>query len=452
MPPKDTSNKIKILALGTSDEILELITSLIANSEINCINCQEEFDENFENLEDGYYAFIVCGSKLGSEFSIEAAQVLNCQCPSTPTFFITEDKSNFRPRELEKNGFNKAFLYPLDKSLIEEVILYNVKAENLKERHYKQIRIIDFEEGDKLDFDTYVFLPLNKKYVQFSSSKDTLSKNKIDKLKRHHIGAIHIDHKNAQAFYDYSAKQLKKLGKTSSMSATEREEKLTKAVSGLFSEIFDTSEKVSFDGGKSALANCQKIVSNYITNGMSNNWYSNLIRTVGSERGSYPHASEVSTYASLFAIGLEHPSPEDLALAGFLHDISLADFPVYLLGRPQDEWTEEQRELYRKHPENSINIIKRKKMILDEKVIKAILDHHEMYNGKGFPKEKSGPAISIETQILSFADQFQYLMTVQEGRKRLQPIEAFHEIEKTGSIGPEVLRKIKKLLTPPPNP
>ena len=418
--------------------------SIFSNVVIEKITSEDQFEDQYESYEDGDFVFSICGVQLGIDFSTEFAQVLNCQCPETPNFFITEDREHFQASDLQKNGFNKAFLFPADKKIFEDTVLSLMSPDALKERRLKPVRIIDLGENEALGFDTHVFLPLNKKYVKFSSADDKFSDKKLQKLKKNHIGSVHIDQKDTKKFYEYSAKRLKNLGQDDTMSATEKEEKLTHAISGLFSDIFDSSQKDTFDSGKTLLATSQKIVSNYITNGINDNWYSNLVRTVGTSKGNYPHASEVSTYASLFAIGLQHKSPEDLALAGFLHDISLTDFPT---DKPEEEWDEEQKAFYNEHPKASINAIKKKKMIINPQIEKAILDHHEMYNGKGFPKGKSGDSICEEAQILSFADQFQYLITVKEGEKRLSPYDVYKVIEANGSISPQILRKLKKLLT-----
>lgn len=444
-----TEGSLKILAIAVNELILKYVRSLTSDLDVEFINSEDEFDEKFDSFSDGQFSFIICGSELGTNFSSELAQVLNCQCPSTPSFYVTDTKENFKARELEKNGFTKAFLYPPDKERLKSAIISSVDAEALKERHFKSVRIIDFEENDTLDFETYVFLPLNKKYVRFSAAGENFSNKKIEKLNKHYIGSVHIDHKDANTFYEYSAQRLKKLNQDGSMSATEKEEKLQESISGLFTEMFDSSVKDSFDRGKGLLSTSQKIVSNYITGGLNNNWYANLIRTIGASSGTYPHATEVSTYAALFAIGLQHPSPDDLALAGFMHDLSLAELPEEILDTPLEEWSEEHLKIYNEHPKNSLNIIKNKKMIINPKIERAILDHHEMFNGKGFPKQKSGDMISDEAQILSFADQFQYLISVKEGQKRLSPLEAYKQIEKTGSINPQLLKKIKGLLIPP---
>ncbi len=91
-------------------------------------------------------------------------------------------------------------------------------------------------------------------------------------------------------------------------------------------------------------------------------------------------------------------------------------------------------------------MIKTKRIIIPEAVEKAILQHHERFTGKGWPKKISGNRISEDAQILSFADQFDYLTRFEPGKPRLGPIQALERIRANGSINPDVISQIRRLL------
>ena len=95
-----------------------------------------------------------------------------------------------------------------------------------------------------------------------------------------------------------------------------------------------------------------------------------------------------------------------LIFASFLHDIGKANVPVEILQKPAklspEEWS-----IVKKHPE------KGKKMILEhmnssffERVAEIILQHHENYDGSGYPQGLAGEEIMIEAQILSVVDSY----------------------------------------------
>lgn len=443
--PDPAKNKLLFAAL--SESLKNEIIQLFSNYDLKEFKAAAEFEESFDSIKEGDYDVFVCSDEFGSAFSNEFAQILRQQCPSSKIIFVTSKKESFQPTLYVKNGFNSAFLWPADKSTIREELFSYLDPANKEKRSYKPVYAVDIEANSKLPFSTYVYLPLNNKTVRFTKATDQVTAEKMNKLKSKDIGSILVDKKEMGSFQKYSAERLKALGSNDTLSQTEKSEKIKSSVRNIFSSLMDQSAASNFETGKETLANCQKLVSSYITGGKKDNWYSDLVKATGSGVGSYDHAASVSSIAALFAIGLQHPKPEDLAIAGFFHDIGRFDFDEDLLLKPENTWPADVLEKYKAHPTASVNSLKEKKIILSPEVEKAILQHHEKYDGKGFPKALSGDRISLEAQILSVADQFFYLSIPQPGQKRLTPKEIVEAIRKTGSIGPGILKQIESLVT-----
>ena len=124
--------------------------------------------------------------------------------------------------------------------------------------------------------------------------------------------------------------------------------------------------------------------------------------------------------------------------------MSLAEFTGQ--DKPESEWDDTEKEHYNAHPLRTVNMLKEKRMVVSEDVEKAIMQHHEKYNGKGFPKQLSGERISTDAQLLALADNFDYMTSQRPGQKRLSPQEALDEIQKQGIVGSFLLNKVRKLL------
>jgi HD-GYP domain-containing protein (c-di-GMP phosphodiesterase class II) len=133
-------------------------------------------------------------------------------------------------------------------------------------------------------------------------------------------------------------------------------------------------------------------------------------------------------------------------MAGLFHDLGEAAIPEEILAKPDAKRTPAERELFYTHPEKTMTALKLKRMIIPATVEKAILQHHEAWHGRGFPKGLPAARLSEESQILSFADQFDELTRIEEGRERILPLKAWEEIKRTGSINPELLNRIRKVL------
>jgi HD-GYP domain-containing protein (c-di-GMP phosphodiesterase class II) len=126
----------------------------------------------------------------------------------------------------------------------------------------------------------------------------------------------------------------------------------------------------------------------------------------------------------------------DLGLAGLLHDIGLANVPPEILEVPEEERTPEEQAEYEKHPEHAINLIQSRKLVISGLIHRIIIQHHERYNGTGYPKNLSGQKICTEAQILAIADRFDELTALVEGKPRLSPLEAIMELKKCISTNP----------------
>ncbi len=104
------------------------------------------------------------------------------------------------------------------------------------------------------------------------------------------MNSLFVDHKDLDKFYKYSASRLRNAVGGEGLSATERQAKLETHVRGLFTSIFDQSVKAEFDGGKEMLENFQSIISDFVTNGGSSDWYQRLLSSIGDQNDPYNHA------------------------------------------------------------------------------------------------------------------------------------------------------------------
>lgn len=440
--------RYQILCIGLDEKSKNFIKASITEAgSLHCIDDVSTFEKEFEQWQDGQFAGCFCSSGIAELPGSELAQSVQNQCPKMNKYFVTYDITKFEPSILVKNGFMNVFAMPFDAELLKRVVKEEVLINVSAQKALRSVKLFDLGADDSLDFKTFVFLPLNNKFVPFSAANEGINQNRIQKLNNAQVGSLFIDFKDMNKFYEYSANRIRALtGNKDERGSTERQAKLEGHIRSIITSIFDQALKTDFAGAKEMIENCQSIISNFITNGGSNDWYTRLMTSVGDQKDPYNHASRVSTFAALFAIGLGHPHPEDLAMAGMFHDLGMVDVPEGLLEKPESEWTTEEREIYESHPERSINYLKNKRISLPPNVEKAILQHHEKITGKGFPKKLGGARIFEDAQLLSYADNFDYLTRLEPGKKQLNPLEAHAEIVKMQIVGIDVSSRISRLL------
>lgn len=144
------------------------------------------------------------------------------------------------------------------------------------------------------------------------------------------------------------------------------------------------------------------------------------------------HSERVMKYA--VAIGREmvlgEEALENLRLASLLHDIGKIGIKESILMKPAKLLGYERRQI-RQHPGIGARIVE---SIDDFQVIRrGILEHHERYDGKGYPNHLTSSQISLEGRIIAVADVFDALTTDRPYSKGYSKDEAFQKIEQEAS-------------------
>lgn len=141
------------------------------------------------------------------------------------------------------------------------------------------------------------------------------------------------------------------------------------------------------------------------------------------------HTFRVTSYALLLAEHMQLP-PDQLELLRIgtpLHDIGKIGIDDSILRKP-DRLTPEEFEHMKLHTVKGAEIVK---TIPDLRpIVPIVLNHHERWDGKGYPEGLAGEAISPLARIVALADAFDAMTSDRPYRKGLPPAAALAEIEK----------------------
>jgi PAS domain S-box-containing protein/putative nucleotidyltransferase with HDIG domain len=115
------------------------------------------------------------------------------------------------------------------------------------------------------------------------------------------------------------------------------------------------------------------------------------------------HQRRVAVLASAIARGMElsQEQIEGLRMAALIHDIGKIYVPAEILSKP-GALTETERRLIQTHPQVGYDVLKR--VEFPWPVARIVLQHHERWDGSGFPEGLSGEEILLEARILGVAD------------------------------------------------
>jgi putative nucleotidyltransferase with HDIG domain len=118
-----------------------------------------------------------------------------------------------------------------------------------------------------------------------------------------------------------------------------------------------------------------------------------LCQIRGYDEYTYTHSVNVSVLTTSMAssMGYNRDRLLEIGIGGMLHDIGKMRVPESILNKP-GKYTDWEFNIMKKHPEYGIEIVKDKKNI-SEFSKKLIIQHHERYNGKGYPRRLKGDEI-----------------------------------------------------------
>lgn len=157
---------------------------------------------------------------------------------------------------------------------------------------------------------------------------------------------------------------------------------------------------------------------------------------------THGHSERVQAYTALIAreLGLDEQQVAGLSWAALLHDVGKLSVPAQILsarGRP----TPEQWRILKSHPEAGMRLAAPLQGWLGP-WLGAIGQHHERWDGGGYPYGLVGTQISLAARIVAVADTFDAITSARSYKEALSPAAARDEIARcAGSqFDPDVVR------------
>ncbi len=122
------------------------------------------------------------------------------------------------------------------------------------------------------------------------------------------------------------------------------------------------------------------------------------------------HVKRVAEYSRLFAFyyGLAKDEIDTLFTASPMHDIGKVGIPDSILKKP-GKLTDEEFQVMKTHAMIGYNILKTSQRKVLQAAAIVSKEHHEKWNGKGYPEAKRGEEIHIYGRITALADVFDAL-------------------------------------------
>ncbi len=179
--------------------------------------------------------------------------------------------------------------------------------------------------------------------------------------------------------------------------------------------------------------------------------FMSMVRALGTavdakDPHTHGHASRVAEYALRIGreMGLRAEELRDLEIGAYLHDLGKIGIAGVIL-KSRDKLTESEMESIRHHPEIGTRILTPVRKLA--RVAQAIRQHHERYDGKGYPDQLKGEEIVLIARIIAVADALDAMTTKRPYQEAMTPDHAVNIIVSNAGtqFDPLVTAALKKL-------
>jgi HD-GYP domain-containing protein (c-di-GMP phosphodiesterase class II) len=171
---------------------------------------------------------------------------------------------------------------------------------------------------------------------------------------------------------------------------------------------------------------------------------------------TYDHSINVAMYSILIYKAAKPDATREEAMAaglgGLLHDIGKIKIPTHIINKPGKLTPTEFRKI-QEHPDHGMALLDIPNLRIPEGVDlklvrKVVHEHHENFDGTGYPRQVKGTDIALVARVTAVADFFDAITTKRAYAEPLPVEQALEVIRSTAGkkIDPEILRHLEQQL------
>ena len=297
-----------------------------------------------------------------------------------------------------------------------------------KEQGYRPINIefLGYSEVDNFDiyYKSNTFGTIT--FVKFASSNPEHQ----DKVKRlmeteDFLEEFFIQEGDLFKYYKHATQSLRKIVSSTFISFEKKTEKVYEISKNIMKEFFEynASEKVlqSSEEVIEIMEDCLR---------SSKAEFYAISQITHKDYYTYTHSVNVGLYCMTFGVKHNLPSAEvrELGLGGMLHDVGKSKIAHEILNK-KGRLTEQEFEEIKKHPGYGEEILL-KMNCYGRNVVDMAIQHHEKYNGDGYPNNLEGEEIAYFARICKVMDVYDALTTSRSYKKTKSPYETLRLMKK----------------------
>jgi response regulator RpfG family c-di-GMP phosphodiesterase len=148
------------------------------------------------------------------------------------------------------------------------------------------------------------------------------------------------------------------------------------------------------------------------------NVFSSLLEMRGGHPGHSRRVADLSRETAI-RLGLPEREVEEVYLAALVHDIGSIGYPDSMLSKPVSSYSADEMKRYRRHAMDGETALMALHQL--QGVAKIVRQHHERFDGKGFPDGLAGEEIVVGARIVAAASDLDEMTHGGSGEQKTSP-------------------------------
>lgn len=283
-----------------------------------------------------------------------------------------------------------------------------------------------------------IFVRSNGRHILWATNGNAVTYEQLKRLAESGPNEVYIDIEDSFKYDQYLETHFGNILKREEPSGQQKAEIFIRVTNKVINQTFSASRE-STVVQQETVGRIEAVVENALAFIAESRSIEALSKMVGHDYNTYEHATKVLWLTVLFLKSnkdiLEHINPdyesynadekrkllEQCGVAAMLHDIGKVLVPAEILNK-NGPLNETEWEIIKRHPLGGLA------MLLDTEiplfVKKAILHHHEDFNGGGYPMNIEGDSIHPLARVIKIADAFDAMTSKRPYKDAISPSEA----------------------------
>jgi len=326
---------------------------------------------------------------------------------------------------------------------------------------YFPARIKSLRPGVRTTFDIHLYFSMNSHIMLWIKSGEVIEQSLIDKYSNRGVKSVWIHATEKKTFLGYLKEQkiteeeaglkeldehhpkaspmtnagafIREVMESDEIDELQKQALVSVAAQDVIEELSDTDD-LDIQGDLNEKA--RTVVENVLA--ATSSEAQGLLDQIWKLANFHPkltHAINVSSYSALFAMAfgrIDQDLITDLALAGILHEVGISQIPQSLANRPMMQIEGSEFMEFANHVDIGVKMTRKFAPEIHTRVTEIVAQHHERFDGSGYPKKLEGFEFDDIAQLVAMADYIESLSSgLYDGKKRTlkQAFQVIHEIE-----------------------